>query len=302
MRHKHKSSDSSFESDSCDYSCDDADNEATKHRQHAKKQQAKDKSKSFDKTEAKNNSRKEDEDDGSVSDDSLEVIVVKRSLEKKCEKVISGSRSKIPRECTKETKLTKTHKRSSKSSRANKSRPSDKDKNTIDQDKSLGKKERSVVIEELAHTSAEEEEDGSEKIIESQFRRDATDSTSQETVERVVVTAIVHKDQIPDTPRSMQETAKEASSDNVLRKKTIVIEETKETFKSVNSSDKSKTAFSHKTDTHDISEERLQRVTQENLQVNEEVESKDEKNKIKMSSNMEDAKEGTNGKIQKISA
>lgn len=170
-------------------------------------------------------------------------------------------------------------------SRSSKSRPFDKDENIADQDKSPGREERSVIVEE-AHTSAEEEEDGSEKIIESRFRRDATDSTSQETVERVVVTAIVHKDQIPDTPRSTQETAKEMSSDNVLRKKTIVIEET---FKSINSSDKSKTALSHKTDTHDISEERLQRVTQENLQINEQVENKD---KITMSSNMEDAKEG----------
>lgn len=295
MKHKHKYTDSSFESDSCDYSYDDAENEAAKHRQHVKKQQTKDKSKSSNETEAKN-SKKEDEDDGSVSDDSLEVIVVKRSLEKKCEKVVSG-RSKTPRECTKETKLMKTHKRSSKKmSRPSKSRPFDKDENIVDQDKSPGREERraGIIVEELAYTSAEEEEGGSEKIIESRFRKDATDSTSQETVERVVVTAIVHKDQIPDTPRSTQETAKEMSSDNVLRKKTIVIEET---FKSINSSDKSKTALSHKTDTHEISKERSQRVTQENLQMNEEVENKDEKNKI-MSSNIEDAKEGTSSKTQ----
>lgn len=298
MRHKHKYSDSSFESDSCDYSHDDAENEATKYRQHAKKQHAKDKSKSSNETKAKNNSRKEDEDDRSVSDDSLEVIVVKRSLEKKCEKVVSGSRSKTPRECTKETKLTKTHKRSSKKMSRSSKRRSDKDENTIDQDKSPDKEERSVV-EELAPTSAEEEEGGSDKIIESRFRKDATDSTSQETVERVVVTAIVHKDQMPDTPRSTQETAKEMSSDHVFRKKTIVIEETKETFKSANSSDKSKTALSHKTDTHDISEERLQRITQDSLRINEEVENKDEKNKITMPSNVKDTKEGTNSKTQK---
>lgn len=296
MRHKHKYSDSSFESDSCD-SHDDAENEANKHRQHAKRHQEKDKSKSANETEAKNNSRKEDEDDRSVSDDSLEVIVVKRSLEKKCEKVVSGSRSKTPRECTKETKLTKTHKRSSKKmSRSSKSRMFDKDENIVD--KSPNKEERDVA-EELAHTSVEEEESDDEKIIESQFRRDATDSTSQETVERVIVTAMVHKDQMPDTPRSTQETAKEMSSDNVMRKKMIVIEETKETSKDINSSDKSKTTLSHKTETHDISEEKLQRITQENLRINEEVQ-KEEQNKI-MPNNMEDAKEGGDNKIQTIS-
>ncbi|XP_011870567.1 PREDICTED: ankycorbin isoform X2 [Vollenhovia emeryi] len=299
-RHKQKYSDSSFDSDSCDYFHDDAEKGATKQR-HARKQE-KDISKSPNETEAKSNSRKEDEDERSVSDDSLEVIVVKRSLEKKCEKVVSGKRSKAPRECTRETKLTKTHKRSSKkTSRSSKIRTLDKDENTVDRDESLGKEERSVAVGEPAHpahTSAEEEEEeeeeeegDSERIIESRFRRDATDSTSQETVERVVVTAMVHKDQIPDTPRSTQETVKEMSSDNVLRKK-IVIEVTKETSKDINSSDKSKTSkVSHKTDTHNTSEEKLQRITQESLPINEQVQNKDKKNKVTTPST-EDAKEG----------
>lgn len=226
------------------------------------------------------------------------MIVVKRSLEKKCEKVVSGRKLKTPRECTKETKLTKTHKRSSKKMSRSKSRTFDKDENTVDQDEPPDKEEKNVAIGEPAHTSAEEEEGGSERIIESRFRRDATDSTSQETVERVVVTAMVHKDQVPDTPRSTQETAKELSSD-VLRKKTIVIEETKETSKDINSSDKSKTVLSHKTDTHDTSEERLQRITQESLRINEQVQKEDKKDKI--TSSMEDAKEGTENNTQKIS-
>lgn len=218
---------------------------------------------SSNETETKNNSRKEDDDDQSVSDDSLEVIVVKRSLEKKCEKVVSGRRSKTPRECRKETKLTKMHKRSSKkTSRSSKSRTSDKDE-------SPDKEERSVAVEEPTHTSAEEEEEGgSERIIESRYRRDATDSTSQETVERVIVTAMVHKDQIPDTPRSAQEIAKEMSSDGVLKKRTVVIEETKETLKDIGSSDKSKIALSHK----------------------------DEKDKVALPVGMNDATEGTNSK------
>ncbi|XP_011155470.2 ankycorbin isoform X2 [Solenopsis invicta] len=287
MNHKYKYSDSSFESDSCDYSYDDAENGADKRRQHAKKRE-KDKSKSSNETETKNNFKKGDDEDRSVSDDSLEVIVVKRSLEKKCEKVVSGKRLKAPRECTRETKLTKTHKRSSKKmSRSSKSRTFDKDETTVDRDESPEKEERSVTLRgQLVQTSAEEEEDGSERIIESRYRRDATDSTSQETVERVIVTAMIHKDQMSDTPRSTQEIAKEINSDGVLRK-TTTIEETKKT-KDITSSDKSKTALLH--ETRDTSEERLQRATQEGLQINEQVQ--DKKDKAMMPISVEDAKEG----------
>jgi len=245
----------------------------------------------------KNNSRKEDDDDQSVSDDSLEVIVVKRSLEKKCEKVVSGRRLKTPRECTKETKLTKTHKRSSKKmSRSSKSRTFVKDENAVDRDESPDKEEKSIAVEEPTHTSAEEDEGDSETVIESRYRRDATDSTSQETVERVIVTAMVHKDQIPDTPRSAQKTANEISSDGVLRKRTLVTEKTKEIFRDISSSDKSKIALSHKTSTHDISEKRLQQITHENSRINEEIQ--DEKNKITMPINMENANEDTNSTTQ----
>ncbi|XP_018352608.1 PREDICTED: ankycorbin-like [Trachymyrmex septentrionalis] len=284
-RHKEEYSNSSFESDSCDYSHDDTENGAANHRKHAKKQH--EKNKSFE-TETKSNLRKElDDDDQSVSDDSLEVIVVKRSLEKKCEKVVSGRRSKTPRECTKETKLTKTHKRSSKKmSKSSKSKIFDKDKTTVGRDESPDKEEKSVVVEEPKHFSVEEEESGSERITESRYRRDATDSTSQETVEQVIVTAMVHKDQMPDTPKSVQKTTKEMSS-NVLKKSTTVIEETKETFKDSSFSDKSKVALPHKINTHDISEEKLQQITQESLQINKEVQ--DEKDKITMPVSMEDA-------------
>jgi len=89
-RRKPECSDSSVELDSFDYSHDGEENGREKD---------------------KDNSKKEEDDDRSVSDDSLEVIVVKKSLEKKCEKVVSGRRSKTPRECTRETKLTKMHKR-----------------------------------------------------------------------------------------------------------------------------------------------------------------------------------------------
>ncbi|XP_011330212.2 inversin isoform X1 [Ooceraea biroi] len=160
---KHQHSDES--SDSCDYSHDE--NEASARRHCAKRRQ--------ERTKDSNNSGKED--DRSVSDDSLEVIVVKKSLEKKCEKVVSGRRSKTPRECTKETRFTKTHKRSSKrTSRSGRSKITDND------------------------------EDGG---TAEHRGGDATDSTGQETVERVVVTAMVHKDQVPDTPKTLFETTRE---------------------------------------------------------------------------------------------
>ncbi|XP_025074915.1 LOW QUALITY PROTEIN: ankycorbin [Pogonomyrmex barbatus] len=290
-KHKHKYSDPSSESDSCDYSYDD-ENEASKYRQHAKKQQEKGKSNSNE-TEAKN-SKKEDDDDRSVSDDSLEVIVVKRSLEKKCEKVVSGGRSKTPRECTKETKLTKTHKRSSKKSRSSKSRMSDKDE-TVNRDKSAEKEEKNVVIREPpAHASMTEEEEGGERIIESRYRKDATDSTSQETVERVIVTAMVHKDQLPDTPKSTQEIAKETSTDSVLKKKATV---TEEISKDISSSDKSKTLSPDKSKTlsHKIK-------TQEISQISGEVQDeRDEKDKITVpvgtKSAGEDMDERTQGRL-----
>lgn len=151
------------------------------------------------------------------------MIVVKKSLEKKCEKVVSGRRSKTPRESTKETKLTKMRKRSSKRmSRSSKSKTSDneEEENTTDRDESP---EKNVQVGESAarrwRTSldrpAEEDEGaegaegegGEDNEMESRMMEfgefvDGTDSTSQETVERVVVTAMVHKDQVPDTPKS----------------------------------------------------------------------------------------------------
>lgn len=151
------------------------------------------------------------------------MIVVKKSLEKKCEKVVSGRRSKTPRESTKETKLTKMRKRSSKRmSRSSKSKTSDneeeeEEENTTDRDESP---EKNVQVGESAarrwrtsldrpaeeaEAEAEAEDDNKMESRMMEFGGefvDGTDSTSQETVERVVVTAMVHKDQLPDTPKS----------------------------------------------------------------------------------------------------
>lgn len=171
---------------------------------------------------------KREEDDESVSDDSLEVVVVRKSLEKKCEKVISGRRSKTPRESSKETKLTKTHRSTRRRLKSNRSRASDNGESTTDRMHSFEKEEKSkeatVHSRQTPRTSIDEDkENNGENVIECRYRRDVTDSTSQETVERVVVTAMVHKG--PDTPKSVIETSKEVTFDDRLRTEVIEMED-----------------------------------------------------------------------------
>lgn len=210
------------------------------HWRHAKRRHKKDRNNSSNEIEAKDNSTKEYDDDQNVSDDSLEVIMVKRSLEKKCEKVMSGRRSKTPRECIKETKLTKTHRRSfKKTTKSGKSSRSDDEEYTTNQVASPNKEEKGVETGESARTlRISSENGGNDGMIESRYRRDATDSTSQETVERVVVTAMVHKDQMSDTPKSKMKTVDETSSDKILNKETLKVEDTKSLSRDDVSSDK----------------------------------------------------------------
>lgn len=177
------------------------------------------------------------------------MIVVKKSLEKKSEKVVSGRRSKTPRECTKETRVTKMHSRSStKTSRSgSKSKtPDDDDPSAADRDESPSKEEKP------SRVHAEEAGDDEERL-ESRYQGDATDSTSQETVERVVVTAMVHKNQAPDTPRLTLETARE--------KRTIEIDErTKETSRDIDASENENEILSRKMDMEDGEERSPQEI------------------------------------------
>lgn len=209
------------------------------------------------------------EEDASVSDDSLEVIVVKKSLEKKCEKVVSGKRSKTPRECTKETRFTKTHKYSSKiTSRSGRSKMSDNDEDVTHRVQSSDKQEKSI-------------DDGSMRSNGDMTgcQRDMTDSTSQETVERVVVTAMVHKDQMPDTPKSIFETTKKKNLDDVLKKRMM---ETDETLGDVGFTCENGVALSRKIDT--TSTDKFQQKAQ-----------KTQDDKLTVPINMEDTRQkGTN--------
>lgn len=199
-------SDSSSESS---YSCDIShENKATVRQRRARKRQQKDEESNETAKAEEDSSRKEDYQ--SVSDDSLEVIVVKKSLEKKCEKIVSERKSKTPRECTKETRIMKTHKRSSKcTSRADKSKISGNNEDAMHRTPQSPDKKEKTVDESSAKFDGDTEKYRGE---------DVTDSTSQETVKRVVVTAMVHKDQMPDTPKSIFETTRETSLDDVLRK------------------------------------------------------------------------------------
>lgn len=153
--------------------------------------------------------------------------MVKRSLEKKCEKVVSGRRSKTPRESSKETKFTKTQKSTRRKLNSSRSKTPNNGDSTTDrmQSSDKGFKESEFRERDTPRTSVDEDKENREKIIESRYRRDITDSTSQETVERVIVTAMVHKDQAPDTPKSMLETSKEVTFDDRLRTEIIETEE-----------------------------------------------------------------------------
>ncbi|XP_063977685.1 ankyrin repeat domain-containing protein 12 isoform X2 [Diachasmimorpha longicaudata] len=144
--------------------------------------------------------------DPSLSDDSLEVVVVKKSVEKKSEKIkySDGKLTKKPRETCKEIRAT------CKEIQRRSSRVKCKDEKL----KSISTGNTKRTIEHRSSGGGEEEKDGQEgeeknsdpsvkeKMVESgeKMEKDMTDSTSQETVEHVTVTAIVHKDQAPDTP------------------------------------------------------------------------------------------------------
>ncbi|XP_020291077.1 inversin-A [Pseudomyrmex gracilis] len=214
------------------------------------------------------------------------VIVVKKSLEKKCEKVVSGRRSKTPRECTKETKVTKLHTRSStKTSKSGKSKAPDDDTSAADrEDRSPSKEE-----DEPSKTLAEEARDDEERV-RSRYQRDVTDSTSQETVERVVVTAMVHKNQAPDTPKSTLEAARETKLDGDLKEKDGT---------SRDASDENE-ILSRKTDVADVVEERPPQTAQESSKSGDEIRDEDEKPETTISSGTEDARkaETTDDKLQ----
>ncbi|CAK9807631.1 ANK2 [Anthophora plagiata] len=200
-------------------------------------------------TETKDGTARDNVDDESVSDDSLEVVVVRKSLEKKCEKVVSGRRSKTPKESSKETKFTKTHTSTRRKLKSSRSKTSENGEYTTNQtqpsDKEQGTKESTSYSQETPRTSIDEDRENQEKIIENRYRRDVTDSTSQETVERVVVTAMVHKDQGPDTPKSVVETSKEVTFDDRLRTEEI---KTEEMIREVNSSSSKMTDILEKND------------------------------------------------------
>ncbi|XP_043273524.1 inversin isoform X2 [Venturia canescens] len=131
-----------------------------------------------------------DTEDESVSDDSLEVVVVvKKSLEKTSEKIqITGNKSKTPRETSKETRVREETRRSRRRRRS----------------RGRGRGES---VERIGAEAGPERGPTGERIVENEneeedrkLGEDATDSTSPETVERVTVTALVHKDEAPDTP------------------------------------------------------------------------------------------------------
>ncbi|XP_050598063.1 ankycorbin isoform X6 [Bombus affinis] len=244
---------------------------------------------------------KRDDDDESVSDDSLEVVVVRKSLERKCEKVVSGRRSKTPRESSRETKFTKTHRSTRRKLKSSRSKTSDNGESTTDRmhslDKEQGPTESTLHSEQTPRTSIDEERQNEGNIVESRYRRDVTDSTSQETVERVIVTAMVHKDQGPDTPKSVAEASKEVTFDDRLRTEVIEIQEIAGDVSSgkaddiLEQSDASRTDLVQKAASlkKDV-EEMRQQVAQEKIQQEEGSKQSREKEDSKRDQEKEDVK------------
>ncbi|KAL2717814.1 ankycorbin-like isoform X1 [Vespula squamosa] len=172
---------------------------------------------------------KSDQDEHSGTDDSLEVIVVRTSVEKKkCEKIVSGGKAKMSKENLKDGRIRGSRKcnlQSQKSEYSESTMPSDKvydkasDKASeedrrpyLDREENEERRYKNVVgVDEIASKSSTSEDMGMSFVESRYHHRDVTDSTSHETVERVLVTAMVHKDQGPDTPKSTMETSKEVT-------------------------------------------------------------------------------------------
>ncbi|XP_044013213.1 ankycorbin isoform X2 [Aphidius gifuensis] len=138
-----------------------------------------------DKEKKKKHSNKEKH--SSLSDDSLEVVVVKKLLEKKMEKVeYSDRKSKTPRELSRETitECEKNKKSTKKNDKLNKKKKRD------NSDKKNSNNEK----------TNDDNIDNKKELKKKKLTKDTTDSTSQEAGERVTVTAMIHKDQSPDRP------------------------------------------------------------------------------------------------------
>ncbi|XP_015585183.1 ankyrin repeat domain-containing protein 11 isoform X2 [Cephus cinctus] len=225
-KHKHEYSESSSESTSFS----DLDRSARiNHRRRSDRRIRKDTDNEDD--------QKSDDHLGSVSDDSLEVVVVKKSIEKKSEKVISGRKSKTPREEKERVNCAKARRKSSrgKSKEQDKKIGGDKShvednsdqaavnvsvsgvstkKESMELTKSKDAEEPVKNVEEGSSIRKEADESPVSLQHNVHYQRDATDSTSQETVERVTVTALVHKDQTPDTPTSLAKEKIELEDDH----------------------------------------------------------------------------------------
>ncbi|XP_033229229.1 inversin isoform X2 [Belonocnema kinseyi] len=148
----------------------------------------------------KKNHENDPGDAPSLSDDSLEVVIVKQSIEKKSEKVVSGKRSKTPKESFEDTKVIKSCRKSSRKPKAK-----SKEQPEI-------RKKKSVEIDEA---SVRETKNSLEKG-KLREEKDVDDSTSQDTIERVTVTAMVHKDQAPDTPKVKEDLEEKSKTDRIL--------------------------------------------------------------------------------------
>ncbi|XP_046628056.1 ankyrin repeat domain-containing protein 35 [Neodiprion virginianus] len=150
------------------------------------------------------------ESDGSVvSEDSLEVVIVKKSVEKTSERVeVSGRKPKRTSGGEKSSVIRSTRSKTRrKTVRKKPKEQNDAEGNGRPENLKKSEPEAPKPVKTPTNNDAEERRCGRKM----QYQIEAGDSTSQEAIERVTVTVMVHKDHLSDTPKT---TSIESSSRN----------------------------------------------------------------------------------------
>lgn len=200
-RHKYESSSDTETSD-----CSEEDSD----RARISGKRSQERGNDVEKTREPDSDEDSDSEEATVSDDSLEVVIVKKSVEKTSERVqMSGRKPKRTPRGKKNTVVMSTKSKTKrKILRKNPKEPvaaiSDVE----------GREKEEINVEKLnseePETSKfckmefkEENEDLKQRKI--QYQIETGDSTSQEAVERVTVTVMVHKDHHAETPKTTTE-------------------------------------------------------------------------------------------------
>ncbi|XP_046750468.1 ankyrin repeat domain-containing protein 35 [Diprion similis] len=156
-----------------------------------------------------------DSDGSAVSEDSLEVVIVKKCVEKTSERVeMSGRKPKRTPGGEKSSVIRSTRSKTRRRTVRKKAKEeNDAEGNGRAENVGKSEPEASKPTKTSPNNDAEERRCGRKM----QYQIETADSTSQEAVERVTVTVMVHKDHLSDTPKT---TSIESSSRNGETEKT----------------------------------------------------------------------------------